>query len=151
MPVRWHSDKKLPSMSLEEKCDFFDGYRVVGDPLPRAQRLNRSSWARFVRPPGRSGRRRLCAVERLEVNPAVARRAQMGNTFYEEGRYDWARLTYMEAVTAIKYGIFIGCDDGPEYVFSSVLTTPPHAGHKLGGGSDTSTTLSRTAVRRWML
>jgi tetratricopeptide (TPR) repeat protein len=61
-----HTDKKLPSMSLEEKCDFFDGYRV------------------------------------------------MGNTFYEEGRYDWARLTYMEAVTAIKYGIFIGCDDGPD-------------------------------------
>jgi len=56
----------------------------------------------------------------LEVDSAVARRAQMGNTFFEEGRYEWARSTYMEAVTAIKYGIYIGCDDGPEYVFSYV-------------------------------
>lgn len=61
-----HTDKTLPHMSLEEKCDFFDGYRV------------------------------------------------MGNTFFEEGRYEWARSTYMEAVTAIKYGIYIGCDDGPD-------------------------------------
>jgi hypothetical protein len=47
---------------MEEKCEFFDGYRVLG------------------------------------------------NDFFAEGRYQWAEKTYSEAVTALKYGIHIGCD-----------------------------------------
>lgn len=44
-----------------------------------------------------------------------ATHTQLGNEFFAEGRYQWAKKTYSEAVTAIQYGIYIGCE-GPECV-----------------------------------